>query len=197
MPDILDTVPARRGHFLLESGYHTDLWLSLEALFVDPWAIAPQIAALAEALQPYALTAICGCLLGGAFLAQALAAHMGLRFYYAEPVAIPTDGSLFSAQYRLPPDLRRRIASERVAVVDDVISAGSSVRATVADVATTGATIAVVASLVRLGSQADVYFGERGLPLVALAQQDFHLWPPATCPLCQTDMPLENPLISL
>ena len=73
--DVLDALPARRGHFALESGYHTDLWLTLDALFVDPVAIAPLVAALAGRLRAHAPTAVCGPLLGGAFLAQAIAAR--------------------------------------------------------------------------------------------------------------------------
>ena len=67
---------------------------------------------------------------GGAFLAHALALHLGLRFYFSQPAPVPTGAGLFSAAYHLPPELRRRVAHERVALVDDVISAGSSVRAT-------------------------------------------------------------------
>lgn len=81
---ILDTLPARRGHFLLESGYHSDLWFSLDALFLDPHAIAPVVDRLADLLRPYSVSAICGALLGGAFLAQALAMRMGLHFYYTQ-----------------------------------------------------------------------------------------------------------------
>ena len=73
--DMLKALPARRGHFLLESGYHTDLWFTLDALFVAPKDIAPRVVALAELLRPYSISAVCGPLLGGAFLAQAVAAH--------------------------------------------------------------------------------------------------------------------------
>jgi hypothetical protein len=34
--DVLASLPAQRGHFLLESGYHTDLWLTLDALSGAP-----------------------------------------------------------------------------------------------------------------------------------------------------------------
>ena len=54
---------SRNGHFLLESGYHSDTWFDLDALFVDPAAIAPQVDALAELLRPHYVSAICGPLL--------------------------------------------------------------------------------------------------------------------------------------
>jgi orotate phosphoribosyltransferase len=196
--DILKTLPARRGHFLLESGYHTDLWFTLDALFVSPYDIAPQVAALAELLRPYPISAVCGPLVGGAFFAHAVAAHMGLRFYFSQQLTFKTegrsDGDLFTAEYRLPPELRRRVGNERIAIVDDVISAGSSVRATAADLTAAGAQTVVVGTILLLGNQAVEYFSACGIPLVALAQQEFNLWAPAECPLCRTGAPLENPV---
>ncbi len=191
--DILQALPARRGHFRLESGYHTDLWLTLDALFVDPAALAPLVAALADRLRPYGITAVCGPLLGGAFLAHALAAHLGVRFYFAQPVAGVSDGGLFRAQYRLPSELRRRVAHERVALVDDVISAGSSVRATTVELDAAGASVVVVGSLLQLGDQANEYFAPRGMPMVALAQHPFNLWAPDACPLCRAGVALADP----
>ena len=195
--DILKALPTRRGHFLLESGYHTDLWFTLDALFVAPQEIAPQVAALAELLRPYSISAVCGPLLGGAFLAHALATHMGVRFYFAEQAPARTDGALFSAEYRLPPELRRRVLNERIAVVDDMISAGSSVRATASELEAAGASTVVVGTLVLLGTRATTYFSDRGVPLVALAEEEFNLWDPSECSLCRTGARLENPVTEL
>jgi orotate phosphoribosyltransferase len=188
--DILKTLPARRGHFLLESGCHTDLWLDLDALFVSPRDIAPHVVALAALLEPYSPTAVCGPLMGGAFLAHALAAHMGLRFYHTQPAPHANDGGLndgelFNAQYRLPPELRRRVGGERVAVVDDCVSAGSSVRATAEELTAAGARVSAVGAILLLGDKAAAHFSAREVPLVALARQEFNLWMPAECPLCR------------
>jgi len=194
--DIIQALPARRGHFLLESGYHTDLWFTLDALFVNPHQIAPQVAALAVTLRPYSVSAICGPLLGGAFLAHAVATEMGLRFYYSEPAQLKADSGFFAAEYRLPPELRNRVRNERVAVVDDMISAGSSVRATVSELNAAGASTVVVGTMVLLGSHATEYFSARGVPLVALTCEKFNLWEPAECSLCRSGVWLENPVRS-
>jgi orotate phosphoribosyltransferase len=191
--DILDALPARRGHFLLESGYHTDLWLTLDAMFVDPAGIAPLVSALAEKLRPHGVTAVCGPLLGGAFLAQALATALGVAFYHAEPVPAPAGSGLFKAEYRLPDELRRRVRGERVAVVDDVISAGSSVRATIAALVSAGASVPVVAAPLVLGDAAVTHFAQEGVPMEMLGHRDFSLWKPDECPLCREGTPLEDP----
>lgn len=194
--DTLKILPARRGHFLLESGYHTDLWFNLDGLFVSPQEIAPQVAALAELLRPHEISAVCGPLLGGAFLAQAIAIHLGLSFYFTEPAQPKTEGGLFAAEYRLPTDLRRRVRDERIAIVDDVISAGSSARATAAELDAAGASIVAIGALLLLGNEAEEHFSTRGVPVVAVSRQDFNLWTPAGCPLCRTGEPLENPVTS-
>jgi orotate phosphoribosyltransferase len=98
--DIFAAVPAQQGHFALESGYHTDAWLTLDGLFVDLHAMAPFVAALADKLRPHQPTAVCGPLPGGAFLAEAVASVAGVRFYYAEPQPSRGGTGLFTAGRR-------------------------------------------------------------------------------------------------
>lgn len=187
---ILGVSSDQNGHFLLESGYHADTWFDLDALFMDPAAMAPQVDALAALIRPHDVSAICGPLLGGAFLAQALAAAIGVRFYYCEKG--DSSPGLYGARYRLPAALREQASKERFAVVDDVISAGSSVRAVVTDLDAAGATTAVVGSLLILGTKATDYFASMNVPVVALERRGFETWLAAECPLCRNGVPLEN-----
>lgn len=205
MKTIFDVVPSRHGHFLLESGYHTDLWLTLDALFVDPAALAPYVAALADRLRAHAPTAICGPLLGGAFLAQAIATALGARFFVTEPApaapaaapAAPAGpaapAALFTAKYRLPPGQLAHLRGERVAVVDDVISAGSSVRATIAALEDAGAAIAAAGALLVLGDVGRTHLAARGISVEALGHRAFTLRSAADCPQCRDGIPLERP----
>jgi orotate phosphoribosyltransferase len=185
--------PSRHGHFTLESGYHTDLWLTLDELFCDPTAIAPSVEALAERLRPHRVSIVCGPLLGGAFLAQSVATLLGARFAYTEPASTSRNSALFAATYRLPPALRSHVAGHRVAVVDDVISAGSSVRATVAALEQEGASTTVIGALMLLGDRASPFFEEQQIPIENLERRPFQLWTPDRCPLCSSDVPLEDP----
>ena len=193
IPDFTRALPVRQGHFLLESGYHAGLWLTLDELFTDPAGVEPLIHALAERIRPHGALAVCGPLLGGAFLAQSLAAKLGARFYYTEPALQASGGGLFTASYRLAPALSLRIRGESVAVVDDVISAGSSVRATVSALEDAGASTVVIASLAVLGDRAIHHFAERGIPVETLERRAFQTWAPSDCPLCLADQPLEDP----
>ena len=178
---------------MVESGYHTDVWLTLDTLFVDRIRIAPLIRALADRIRPHAISAVCGPETGGAVLAQHLATALGVDFLYTRPRSAPKVPGLFKAEYELPADLKSRAGGQRVAVVDDVISAGSSVRATVAALTTAGAATVVVAALLILGDAAITHFGDEGVAVETLERREFVLWTPAECPLCRASAPLEDP----
>ena len=191
--DILNLVPVRSGHFRLESGYHAAVWFDLDSLFVSPRRIAPLVTDLSQRLTRYEPTAVCGPLLGGAFLAQAVAAELGLNFYYTHPSGTSQGNHLYAARYELPAALRKQAPLERFAIVDDVISAGSSVRATHVELTNAGGEIVAVGALVSLGTKAHDYFATLSIAVEALGHRDFESWPPDACPSCLRGEQLENP----
>ena len=192
MIDPLARIAGRRGHFRMESGYHGDRWLDLDGLFVEPRAIAPSIAALAGRLGPHDIAVVCGPLLGGAFVAQLLAHALDVDFAFTERVASSPADALYAARYRLPGILVERVRGRRVALVDDVMSAGSSLRATHAALTDAGALSVVVAALTVLGRRGADYFAQLGLPVETLAHQSLDSWAPDECPLCRAGVPLED-----
>ncbi len=193
--DFVALVDGRRGHFALESGYHGGLWLDLDALFADPRRVRPFVDALADALRPHAVDVVCGPLLGGALLAQLVAGALDVEFCFTERADSPSpDGgdALFRARYRLPPALARRVRGRRVAMVDDVMSAGSSLRATYAELQAHGALPVAAGALLVLGTVGARFFEEHGVAVAAVARDGFAMWPPAECPLCAAGAPLET-----
>jgi orotate phosphoribosyltransferase len=189
--DLLSSLPIRSGHFLLESGYHSNLWFSLDSLLVDTTAMNPLVVALADKLRPHQVTAVCGPMLGGAFLALAVARELGVRFYFATgPYHTSASEGLFKARYSLPHEQRMRVRGERVALVDDAISAGSSVLATKAALDESDASAVVIGTLFTLGTAGRTYFENVGIPLEALSHREFTMWKPAECPMCAAGAPL-------
>lgn len=188
----LALVSGRRGHFLLESGYHGGLWLDLDPLFCDPPSLQPFVAALADGLRPYGAEVVCGPLLGGAFLAQLVARELGAAFCFTERVPAPPADGLYRARYRLPPGLAARVRGKRVAMVDDVMSAGSSLRATWEELRTHGGIPVAAGALLVLGSAGADFFAERGIPVAAAARDEYRLWSPEDCPLCADGVPLKD-----
>jgi orotate phosphoribosyltransferase len=181
----------RRGHFRLESGHHSTLWLDLDALFADPRAIAPFVEALAAQLRGHAIDIVCGPLLGGAFLAQMLAQSLAAEFCFTERSAVKADG-LFGTRYELAPVHRTRVRGRRVALVDDVMSAGSALRGTHAALQAAGAIPVAAGAILVLGDLGAGYFAQQHLPLAAVVREDYELWTPAVCPMCMAGEPLED-----
>lgn len=188
----LDLVAGRRGHFRLESGHHSGLWLDLDPLFAEPRRITPFVQALANALRPHNVSMVCGPLLGGAFLAQLIAHTLGAEFCFTERAMPGQPGDLYRARYLLPTAFAARIEGKRIAIVDDVMSAGSALRGTYAELHSRGAVTVVVGALLVLGSTGAGFFAEHTVPVEAAAREDYDLWLPADCPLCAKGLPLED-----
>ncbi len=189
---LIELLAARRGHFKLESGYHGDVWMDLEPLFQQPGRLQPFTADLSARLGRHGLEAVCGPLVGGAFLAQLIALELGLEFFYTERLPPLRPDALFGVRYRIPEAMREPMRGMRVAIVDDAINAGSAVLGTRADLLDCGALPAAMGALLVVGSAAARFSADLGLPLESVAQLDSGLWPPADCPLCASGAPLQD-----
>jgi orotate phosphoribosyltransferase len=187
--EVLGRLPSRRGHFRLESGHHSDLWLELELLYVEPERVRPLAVELAARLPP--ADVVCGPLVEGAFVALTVAAALGAEFAYAERIATRRVG-LFPIEYRLPGALRERVHGKRVAVVNDVIAAGSAVRGALADLRKCGAEPVALGALLVLGDAAGRLATDHGIPLEALETREHAQWEPDACPLCKAGVPLAD-----
>jgi orotate phosphoribosyltransferase len=191
-PALLKIVSGRRGHFRLESGHHGALWLDLDALFAEPKRIEPFVSRLVAAIRPYDVAAVCGPLLGGAFLAQLVARDLDADFCFTERAMSQERGGLYQARYHVPSAFGNRLHGERVAIVDDVMSAGSALRGTYAEMKANGAEPVVAGALLVLGDVGAQYFAQHSIPVVSVARDEYELWPPEKCPLCAANVPLEG-----
>jgi orotate phosphoribosyltransferase len=189
--DLLSFVRERRGHFGLESGHHGDLWYQLETLCLRSREIRPFAAQLAERLVPYNVDAVCGPLVEGAFIALLVSLELDCDFNYAERFADTTRQGLFTVEYRLPKALHSAIKGKRVAIVNDVINAGSAVRGTYADLQAVGASVVGIGALLALGSAIAEFAAKHNVALELLKQMPNNLWTPSECPLCAAGTPLE------
>jgi len=191
-------LPAQSGHFLFESGHHGDRWLELDSLWTRPDLLEPAVAALARRLARHRPDAVCGPQTGGARLARLIAAQLRLRCFATErsptaPTGDPGRTQLYPASYSLPFADHAAVADLRIAVVDDVINAGSATRATLAELSARGARPVALGALLVLNEHAARLAAERDLPLEALDRMQSHLWEPAACPLCAQGAPLTQP----
>jgi len=188
----LSAVATRHGHFRTESGYHTDLWMDLETLCRRPTTVQPFARALADNLRAFSIDAVCGPLNEGAFIALMVAGELDCDFTYAERFSEGDAAHLFPVRYALPAALRSIAAGRRVAIVNDVISAGSAVRGAWADLHALGAHVVAIGCLLVLGDAIDAFAAERGIAVEALERSRYQLWTPDACPLCAAHVPLES-----
>ena len=180
--DIVQLARPRPGHFDLGTGYHGDLWLDLDALFLRPALLRPHVRQLADQLSGHAPDAVCGPLEGGAFLACALADLLGVAFlpgYRSSAVA---------AGYHLP-QVPGGIEGWRVAVVDDAINAGTAVTACLDQIRDWDAIPVAVAALLALGQSGITIPARVRVPFYAVGTLPSQAWPADQCRLCAVRTP--------
>jgi len=170
------------GHFLLSSGLHSPRYLQCARVLMDPVLASRLGAQLAEALRPLLPGppgAVVAPALGGVLVAHEVARALGCRGLFTER----QDGRM---------TLRRGFGlepGEPVVVVEDVITTGGSTREVMQAVASLGATVVAVGSLVdRSGGGVDL-----GVPRRSLLTLEVPTWTAAECPLCAQGSRPEKP----
>jgi orotate phosphoribosyltransferase len=195
VPDSVVTGLARprQGHFDLGTGFHGDVWLDLDALFLRPALLRPQIRWLAGRLAEHEVDALCGPMEGGALLGYAVADVLEVAFLAAYRVIVaPGTPGAGAPAYRLPP-VPGGIDRWRVAIVDDAVNAGTAVRACAGLLRDGGAVPVAVGALLGLGPASGTVAAVMSVPFHAVATLDSNAWPAGQCPLCADGVPLTDP----
>ncbi|HLA25056.1 MAG TPA: orotate phosphoribosyltransferase [bacterium] len=178
---ILDRTGAvRRGHFLLTSGLHTELFLLCAQVMQYPHELTAIAAAMAVPFRGAQVEVVVGPAVGGIILAYEVARQLNARGIFAEK----------SEEGRMV--LRRGFTvrpGERALVVEDALTTGGSTRNVIDALRAAGADVVGITALVdRSGGAIDF-----GVPLHALLTMRIETWPPAECPLCRAGVPLVSP----
>lgn len=185
-------LPVRKGHFRLESGHHGELWLDLEKLCCHVAPVRALTVELAKRLASHEVDAVCGPLVEGAFVGLFAAEALDVPFMYTEREEGRTENGLYSFRYRIPRALRDTFKGKNIAIVNDVVNAGSAVFGTVDDVESIGARVSVVGTLALLGEHAGAFCRDRGIALETLATIPNTIYTPLDCPLCAKGIPITN-----
>ncbi len=187
---VAQLLPQREGHFVFESGHHGQVWLDLERLLLHPERVQPLAEALADRLRGHRVEAVCGPLVEGAFVGLMVASSLRLPFTYSEPVRDDRAVGLFLVSYPIPRSLERELQGKRVAIVNDVINAGSAVRGTLASLKQCGAQPVAIGTLAVYGQAAGELAATHHLALETLALFPSRIWEPSACPLCAKGVPM-------
>jgi len=186
---VAQLLPQREGHFVFESGHHGQVWLDLELLLLHPERVQPLAEVLADRLR-HQVAAVCGPLVEGAFVGLMVASSLRLPFSYSQPVRDHQAAGLFPMSYPIPKPLEPELRDKRVAIVNDVINAGSAVRGTLVALKQCGAQPVAIATLAVYGHAASELAATHGVALETLASFPSLIWEPSACPLCAKGIPL-------
>lgn len=181
--EVVQLAQPSHGHFDLGTGFHGDVWLDLDLLFLQPALLRQPIRWMAERLREHAVDAVCGPVEGGAFLAYAVADLMTAVFL----PGYRTPGQ--TAGYHLGP-VPGGIEGWRVGIVDDAVNAGTAVLACAEALRGQGAAPVAVASLLALGDASTTIRDRLGVRFHPAATLPSQTWPAAQCPQCADGIPV-------
>jgi orotate phosphoribosyltransferase len=165
------------GHFRLSSGRHSNRFVQKFRILEDPQLLIPLAERLVATIAAFGPTIVVSAAVGGIVLGYEVARQLGTK-------------AIFVEKEHGTPTLRRGFAlgpSDRVLVVEDVVTTGGSVREVLAVVAATGARTVAVGVLVRRQPS------DFGTPTIALLDFPVVSYEPSDCPQCASAEPLTEP----
>jgi orotate phosphoribosyltransferase len=171
------------GHFRLTSGLHSPGYLQCALVLQHPQQAEALGAALADLTRNLRPTAVLSPALGGVVIGQEVGRALAIRAMFAER----QDGAL---------TLRRGFtlgATDRVLVIEDVMTTGGSTRETMQVARAAGGQVVGAASIVDRGAASGSREADLGVPFAALLRVDLPTYEPDTCPLCAQGLPVVKP----
>lgn len=177
------------GHFKLSSGLHSTGYLQCALVLQDPPRAEKLGAALGAQLKSYGATVVLSPALGGLIIGHEVARALGGA---SAAVGKPAVRAIFAERVEKTLTLRRGFtlsASDRVVVIEDVVTTGLSTRETIDVAKAAGATIVAAGSIIdRSGGASNL-----GVPYYSLAQLALPTYQPEQCPLCAAGSPVTKP----
>jgi len=167
------------GHFRLSSGLHSAGYLQCALVLSHPQHAETLGRGIADRTRELRPTLVLSPALGGVVIGHEVGRALGVRAMFAER----QDGEL---------TLRRGFVlseTDRVLVVEDVLTTGGSTRETMQVATAVGGRVVGVASIVdRSGGTAKF-----DVPFASLLNVDLPTWEPARCPMCAQGLPVTKP----
>jgi len=170
----------QRGHFLLASGLHSPIYWEKFQVLQYPDYTEQLCRLISDHFRDQKIQVVAGPTTGGIILAFEVARQLGVRGIFAEKV--DTGERVFRRGFNIDPN-------ERVLIVDDILTTGSSIREVIDAVNAKGGKIIGIGVLVDR-SEKGVDFG---VPLFSCLRSVTPAYSPQDCPLCTANIPLVKP----
>jgi len=168
-----------KGHFLLTSGLHSPVYWEKFHVLQYPSFTEQLCRMIADHFRHEKVQVVAGPTTGGIILAFEVARQLGVRGIFAEKEG---EERSFRRGFNIE-------AGERVLIVDDILTTGSSVREVIDAVQKLKGNIIGIGVLVDRSEQAL----EFGYPLFCCHRAATVTYQPEECPLCAAKVPLVKP----
>ena len=168
-----------KGHFLLTSGLHSPVYWEKFRVLQFPNYTEQLCRMIADHFRSQKVQVVAGPTTGGIILAFEVARQLGVRGIFAEKEG---EERSFRRGFTVNPD-------ERVLIVDDILTTGSSIREVIAAVKKLHGNIIGIGVLVDRSEQATDF----GFPLFSCHRSATVTYRPEECPLCAAKVPLIKP----
>jgi orotate phosphoribosyltransferase len=169
-----------KGHFLLTSGLHSPIYWEKFQVLQYPNYTQQLCQLIADHFRQQRIQVVAGPTTGGIILAFETARQLGVRGIFAEKEGAAERA--FKRGFSINP-------GERVLIVDDILTTGSSIREVMAAVTKPGGIVIGIGVLVDR-SEHRVEFD---VPLFSCHRSITPTYPPPDCPLCAAQIPLVKP----
>ena len=176
-----DAGAIQKGHFKLTSGVHSDTYIQCAQIMQHPEFMHNLCSELGKKFRGDDIDVIVGPAIGGIIMAHVMARVLG-----------PWVRAIFTERENGKMTLRRSfeiIQREKVLVVEDVTTTGSSVREVI-DIVNSrqGKVVGVGVLIDRSGGKVDF-----GIKTEKLLTVDMNTYLPEECPLCKKGIPVVKP----
>ena len=164
------------GHFLLTSGLHSPVYWEKFRILQYPRYTEKLCHLIAEHFKGEKVEVVAGPTTGGIILAHEVARQLGVRSIFAEKEGT---ARVFRRGFTISP-------GERVLVVDDILTTGSSVLEVVDAVREVGGAVVGIGVMVDCSEKTRKF----GVPFFSCLRAATVTYVPDKCPLCAEGIPL-------
>ena len=169
-----------KGHFLLTSGLHSPIYWEKFKVLQYPRYTEQLCRLIADHFRNENIQVVAGPTTGGIILAFEVARQLGVRGIFAEREG--ADKRAFRRDFTINP-------GERVLIVDDILTTGSSIRQVISAVSELkGKLIGIGVMVDRSDKKVDF-----GAPLFSCLKSATIAYKPEECPLCAKGISLVKP----